>query len=472
MDACCARFIQEKELIFSKVQTYGSPLNCVFPITVLRNHSSFCSVLNEFQLQGEILFTSKPNKSRSILSALSLKEVPVDVSSEGALRHALSCGIPGRRIQCSGPKSQKYLAAAYCNDTTISIDSLDELDQLCGIVDTHDKKPKVLLRICGFQSDRVQFTPSDAPFGVRRERRDEALLKLARLREVVDFQGIHFHLLSGDKEERLIAFENALEAILYSQTLGLRPTIINIGGGFKVQYAADKEEWQRFQSYLRASMLGKVTPVTWDGTGLGLRAEKGRITGAPAYVDHYPAITGAQMLSDFLSLKSPLFDNYTVAELLRDMMLELRVEPGRAMLDSSGVTVAEIMSVKESACGSPLLMLDMNHTGLLSREQKLLTQPFFLSQEERSPSSQSYFLFGNLCIASDLILYQKVYPGFTPKQGDLVLFANTAAYHMDFAEAEVLHQRPARKLAFFEESEEFHCVEDEAACPEQIMRFL
>jgi diaminopimelate decarboxylase len=60
------------------------------------------------------------------------------------------------------------------------------------------------------------------------------------------------------------------------------------------------------------------------------------------------------------------------------------------------------------------------------------------------------FLVGNLCVAEDLLQRNTVYPGFIPERGDLVVFANTAPYLMDFIEAPMLHQPVARKVAALE----------------------
>jgi diaminopimelate decarboxylase len=463
MDPLAASLLADPSLILGEVQLKGSPLNFVMPETVVQNRAGFSAVLQRHGLSGEVLFTSKPNKSRAILTSLSLVDAAVDVSSKGALLHALECGISGDRIQTSGPKSQEYLFSALAHRTTISLDSFDELQQLDELLESNRNLPdaRFLIRISGFQSERVKFSPSDAPFGIRYERMSEALAIAKTLGLRAQFEGIHFHLLSGEKEERLVAFENALESSRNALQMGLRPKVINIGGGFKIQYAASLDEWQRFNSYLRASVLGKVKSVTWDGSGLGLRADEGRIVGAPGFADHFPAETGPAALDRFLNQRSPSFDDCSVAELMRDMMLELRVEPGRALLDCAGLTVADIASVKESAGGRPLLMLNMNHTNLLSREQKLLTQPIFIPKAAREPSTKGYFLFGNLCVASDLIQYQKVYPPFEPKRGDLLAFVNTAAYHMDFAEAHILHQAVARKVAVFGSSNGVVCRDDD-----------
>jgi diaminopimelate decarboxylase len=444
----------------------------VFPEVVLQNRASFSAELSSRGIAGQVLYTSKPNRSSAILAALAESGAPVDVSSAGALRHTLSQGVPGHRIQASGPKNLDYAYLALAHGVTVSVDSISELEMIEDLVrsDTSLPPAQLLLRLSGFTSERVRFPSSDTPFGIRLDDVDTVLERFDRFGDRATFLGTHFHLLGGEREERLVAFENSLDTIRRAYRLGLRPRILNIGGGFKIRYAEHNEEWLNFQSYLRASLLGKVEPITWDGTGLGLRLEQGRVVGNLTVGDHYPTAVGAQEFGAFLDTRSPYFDHCPVGELVRDMMLELRVEPGRALLDQAGFTVTEVVAVKESAAGTPLLMVSMNHTNLLSREQKLLTQPVFIPRSPREKSTASYFIFGNLCIASDLIQYQKVYPGFSLGRGDLVAFINTAAYHMDFAESEILHQHVARKVAAFERQGDFISLDDDVVNPVLVRR--
>jgi diaminopimelate decarboxylase len=470
-DETIGRILQDKRSLFNLVNSKSSPLNIVLPDTAVFNHRNFIKVLKDSGITGRVLFTSKPNKSKGILSALSLEGASVDVSSEEATKNALACGIKGENIQASGPKSLDYIYLALSHGSVISVDSPSELENINSLLAQNQNLPKarILIRICGFESDRVSFTPSDAPFGIAVAKIEPILQRCLELAENVELLGIHFHLLSGYKEERLIAFENALTVLQKANHLGLSPKIINIGGGFKVRYAADLGEWQRFQSYLKQSVLGKVQPITWDSSGLGFRAEAGRIAGAPVFADHFPSDYGSSELANFLAQRSPLFDDCTVGELMRDLMLELWVEPGRAMLDQVGITLAEVRGVKESASGQSLIMLGMNNSNLMSRENKLLTQPIFISKTQRAPSTKSFYLFGNLCIASDLIQYQKAYPGFVPEPGDLVAFINTAAYHQDFVESEILHQKRAEKVSLFLRNHEIINIDDERCTPAQII---
>ncbi len=52
-----------------------------------------------------------------------------------------------------------------------------------------------------------------------------------------------------------------------------------------------------------------------------------------------------------------------------------------------------------------------------------------------------------MCTPADIITHHKTFPDALPEAGDLVAFANTGAYLMDFFESETLEQRVAEKVA-------------------------
>ena len=146
-----ADFISDSSRLKSLTDSYGSPLNVVFPEAVPKNISDFNQVFSTQQIIGKTLLTSKPNKSKAILKQIALNETNVDVSSEGSLIHALSSGIAGARIQATGPKSKDYLLLALQHDTTISINSLSELKNLINLKNllknNSTSKTRLLIRV-------------------------------------------------------------------------------------------------------------------------------------------------------------------------------------------------------------------------------------------------------------------------------------------------------------------------------------
>jgi diaminopimelate decarboxylase len=387
----------------------------------------------------------------------------LDVSSEKALAHALTCGIPGRRCQASGPKASSYLGLSLQHDALISIDSVGELEQLRYAISlVPDQKARVLLRLA---NDSAATHALDSQFGVLKSELGQALELLAANKERIELVGFHHHLYSPTDGERARAFEDAFDAVRAARHSKLNPTVINLGGGMRIRYAESSEDWSRFEGYLKDSVIGLVNPITWNNSGLGYSTHQGKVVGGAAFIDPVPVTWGAEELERLLDIRLPRFEHQTIGSLGADALIDLYVEPGRAMFDQAGLTVAQVIGTKKSALGHPVLSLEMNHSNLRSSQQKLLTQPVFIPRGERKQSTTGFFLTGNLCTTHDVIQQQKVYPGFVPERGDVVVFCNTAAYLMDFAESEMLHQPTARKLAVFGQEGTFKAVLDEVYSP-------
>ena len=89
-----------QQTAFDLVDAFGSPLNLIFPQVIDQNIKAFQDVYKRNNLSGNIYFTSKPNKSLSVMRQASINDVGIDVSSEGALKTVLGCGFNPSRIEC------------------------------------------------------------------------------------------------------------------------------------------------------------------------------------------------------------------------------------------------------------------------------------------------------------------------------------------------------------------------------------
>lgn len=458
------RYLEDQPGLYALMDAFGSPLNLVFPDVLKSNIDGFKKVFEQHKLKGQIFFTTKPNKSRAILSQAALEKVGVDVSSERGLSQALACGVHPQRIECTGPKNIPYLMLALQQGVTVNVDNENELRQ---IFDLHrilelNSPVRVFIRLSGFHSSRQRYTPQDNTFGVHVDRAVEVIEYLHDNRNTFNFLGFSFHFRAMGRDHKALAIEQCLQLTFAAMEKGLKPQGLNIGGGFDIQYARSAQEWGTFVEKLKSSILESVETLSWNNAGLGYRNEDGTLKGAPNFVQHYMETAGADDLDEILKHQLPAFDGATVAEVMLDCMLEMFIEPGRALLDQMGVTVAKVMHVKPSTQGHVLVGLDMNRSSLHSTQQKLLTDPIVISRRKNfSPCPQGVFYTGNLCLSHDMITYSKSFPPFMPEEGDLVVFINTAAYLMDFAESETLHQRTASKIAIVNRNDTFHWYQDD-----------
>ncbi|MGE4312913.1 MAG: pyridoxal-dependent decarboxylase [Pseudobdellovibrionaceae bacterium] len=453
-----------QDTIFNLADAFGSPLNIMFPQVISENIAAFQNIYKKHGITGRVFFTSKPNKSQAVIRQAAMQDVNVDVSSEQALKNILGYGFDASRIECTGPKNSEYLTLAVQQGTIINADNMEEIDRALALHETLGKQGKlrVFLRLCGFHSDRVKFTSQDGTFGVHVDRADEMLAFLQERIHKIDFLGFSYYWSGASQEQRMVAIENGLQLTLRAVEMGLAPKGLNIGGGFHVQYAADRESWLRYIDNVKLSLRDTDSSMTWNDNGLGYRNEGGIIKGAPNYMDHCAPYTGAADFDQLLQLPLAAFDGMTAADILRDCMLDLYIEPGRALLDQCGVTMGRVNFTKPSTHGETLVALDMNRSNMHSTHQKLLTDPIVLYRDEAScdEAETGVYYYGNLCVSYDIITYQKSFPRKLPKSGDLVIFVNTAPYIMDFIESETLHQNTAEKVAIIQDGENYRWFKD------------
>jgi diaminopimelate decarboxylase len=104
----------------------------------------------------------------------------------------------------------------------------------------------------------------------------------------------------------------------------------------------------------------------------------------------------------------------------------------------------------------------MNRSNIQSVDQKLLTEPMILYRDPaKNPDhAEGVYYMGNLCLAYDMIQYNKTYPAKLPQRDDVAVFLNTASYLMDFVESESLMQPVAKKIAVTNNGGKWSAIED------------
>src|SRR5205823_6090222 len=127
--------------------------------------------------------------------------------------------------------------------------------------------------------------------------------------------------------EKAVAIENCLQLFEEAFDRGFQPAVLNLGGGFKANYLADEADWHNYATALRDAVLGARNPITWQGNGFGLTADKGTVRGSFNSYSYYDSTTGPQFLQEILQHQVANLDDATVAELLRDNGIEVWVEP-------------------------------------------------------------------------------------------------------------------------------------------------
>src|SRR5262245_32251704 len=221
------------------VRRYGTP---TYAYDIGRVRSQVARLHDTLPPAVEILYSLKANASLGLCGVLAGCGLGADVASAGELLIALAAGFAPSRIFLTGPDRSSAVLAELRSwpEVVLSLDSASELQLLAGEGPTH----RALLRLRpDFCSHATCSAGPDSRFGL-------TLADLPRCRDFLVSPGIRvvgFHIFSGSQ---VLAVEGVLDhlkggldlALRAADVLGLRPEIIDIGGGFGIPYAPNDRE--------------------------------------------------------------------------------------------------------------------------------------------------------------------------------------------------------------------------------------
>ncbi|KOV60616.1 hypothetical protein ADK64_30165 [Streptomyces sp. MMG1121] len=386
MEPPLTALLDDAPFLHSLVDALGSPLNVLLPERIAENADRFRAVLRDHRLAGRVYYAHKANRSSALVRRLAAADpagVGVDVASLGELRHVLGSGVTPDRIMATGPKDPEFLLLAARTGATVNVDSGGELEQLAGMVRKYDlPRTDVLLRLSAFEAAGdstgagVRVLSRRSRFGTPVGEAGELLSAVERHRDAVELTGVAYHLDTTALAEKVRALERCVTVMDECRARGLAPRVIDIGGGFGVGYVADAGQWERYTTALTESVLGIRPPLTWRGYGYGLRNEGGTVRGAAALYPAHRPTAGPGYLDELLSQTAPALGR-PPATLLLEHLYDLYVEPGRALVDQCGLSLARVLDGAEieelpgqSECLDPTDTDDP-----LTRFHQVLSQP-------------------------------------------------------------------------------------------------
>ncbi|MGF6884406.1 diaminopimelate decarboxylase [Nocardia sp. GAS34] len=463
---------------------FGSPAHLLFPQVYAENLSRLRAVLDRHPPRYRICYAHKVNRSRALLRTAEHAGIAIDVASAQELAAAVDAGFGPMRIEVTGPKGESFLRELIDSGVTVNVDNLWELRRIAELAGDRAKVP-VLLRVSGFAGSAV------SRFGIPLREADEALQVLSAHRGRLTLRGIAFHLDSGEIPERLRAVQACLELIELAYSYGLTPTVLDIGGGLRQVFTADVERFDGYVAALRESLLDRGEKMVWGRNTFGYHVDDTGVHGIPIFHKYANTEPATRMLAELLTAPLDAHDGRNLVQLATENLLEIWLEPGKALVDHAGITVARVEFVKEAADGSVLVNLDLARDTVTPADQEVMVDPLVLPSDAHRESAQplytaahsggrrasgdalptlrpvadqespvGVYFAGRLCLERDLITNHKVWLDARPRPGDLVVFPNTAAYHMDLSAATASMHPPAPKLAVAYRSGAFQICRD------------
>ena len=294
---------------------FGTPVYVVVEDDLRARARAFADALTARHRDCDVLFASKAFPCTAVYRVLADEGLACDVASGGELALALSAGFDAKRTYMHGnAKSEQELREALTAGVGhIVLDSHHEIDRLAAVAAEAGVRQDVLLRVTpGVSGDThhaISTGQADSKFGFSIDQAREAITALAG-HEWLNLVGLHFHI--GSQLFALDPFRAAIRAIA---GLGDFP-VYNLGGGLAAAYLPDQhppspEQWvEAIVDTVHAEL----------GPGKRLLLEPGRALVANSTVTLYTVQTVKRNVSTWVAVDGGMSDN------LRPMMYGARYE--------------------------------------------------------------------------------------------------------------------------------------------------
>ncbi|HTQ90653.1 MAG TPA: hypothetical protein VMK84_14315 [Streptosporangiaceae bacterium] len=435
-------FLADEAAPAGLLERWGSPLNVLFPEIFTANVAGFRDELDAAGLRYRICYAHKASQGRAFARAARAAGIGIDVASPGELDSALAAGFPAELIEVTGPKGQGFLGVLAGSGVTVNVDNLWELGELIRLARAAGNRVPVLVRMCALGPGR----PSR--FGVPAARFGAVSELLAAAPDAVDFLGLSFHLDSSQTGDRVRAIDACLGLLERAWAAGLSPRILDVGGGFRQAFADSPEPFEAYGQAVRDGLAGHGPPLTWGGATLGYRYEDDGIRGTMTSGKYAGTADGRDSLRELMASPLPSQGGRTVGRVLRENLIELWLEPGKALADHAGLTLASVEFTKEASNGSVLVNLEISRDKICPAGQEVMLDPVLIYRSAAPPAAApaGVFFAGNLCLERDMIYHHLTFIDRLPEPGDIVAFVNTAAYQMDLSASAALMQRQPAKV--------------------------
>ena len=336
----------------------------------------------------ELLYSLKANPSPAICALLSQRGLGADVASAAELLLAAQAGIPAGKIFVGGPyKAPDLIALLTASpEATISVDSLSEL----GLLAARGECARTLLRLRpDFPSAACMDAGPDSRFGIPFDELDRCKAVLASS-ELVP---VGLHVFAGSQVLDTVAVVEQMRRALdltmrASGALGIRPEVVNLGGGFGIPYAPDDGELD-------------LAPI---GAALGELVEQVAPTRIVLELGRYLVAQAGWYLT-------------------RVVALQHRGERPAVVVDGGTHQRADLCGLDLPVRAFPPLLLG-----------------------ERASRPRPTDVWGCLCLPSDVLAEASLLPVL--EVGDVLAFPNAGAYGLSAAPTLFLSHPPPAEAAF------------------------
>jgi diaminopimelate decarboxylase len=272
-----------------------------------------------------VYYAAKAFLSRAMARWVAEEGLSIDVCTGGELQVALDAGFPVERIALHGNnKSRSELQAAVAAGVgLVVVDSFDELHMLAEVAAEHGRVQPVLLRVrVGVEAHTHEFIATaheDVKFGFSRAAGDALeAVRRAVAEPALDVRGLHSHI--GSQIFDTAGFEVAAHRMVellaqIKEVLGLELPELDLGGGLGIAYVASDDPEPLTE--LAARVL-QIVAHECEAAGLQLpvvAVEPGRALVGPSAITVYEVgtVKNVDGIRTYVSVDGGMSDNIRTA---------------------------------------------------------------------------------------------------------------------------------------------------------------
>lgn len=377
---------------------FGTPLVVYDTGKIRSQFRKFKAVFEQSNTDYAVCYASKAFANTAMYQLVNQEQGHIDVVSGGELAMALHAGFPASRISFHGNnKSKDELRMALENHVgVIMLDNFHEIDLLNQLLTDMNTNCDVMLRITPGISvhthEFIQTGQTDSKFGFDLESGEaKKAFEIVHANKSMHLLGIHAHI--GSQVFELKGFEMAASKLVdlaaeWKQEYGYEAQVINVGGGFGIQYT-DADDPLKPEAFVQ-----KIVETVKDRT-----KAKG--------------------------LKMPA----------------IWIEPGRSIVGNAGYNLYRIGSRKDVPGIKSYVSVD---GGMGDNIRPMLYDAKYEAAMADHPlrsSIEHVHLVGKYCESGDVLIKYQPLPATKP--GDVIVMLDTGAYGYSMASNYNLNPKPA-----------------------------
>jgi diaminopimelate decarboxylase len=344
-------------------------------------------------------YAMKANPMSAVVNFINDFVDGIDVASGNELRVALNSGISASQISFAGPGKQALeLRMAVASQTTINVESFNELEKLRDISDELGLRARVAIRVnpdFELKSSGMKMGGGAQQFGIDTELVPKAL-------KLISDYGLHYrglHIFTGSQNlnsESIITAHKAIFELAGRLQNDAHSDIetLNIGGGLGIPYFPGE----------------KTLPLEAIGEQL-----------------------------------EPLIQSFKSTHCSAEIAMEL----GRYIVGDSGLYVSEVIDIKQSR-GVDFVVINgglHQHLSASGNFGQVIRKnyPVAIGNKMQQPHSKAVQIVGPLCTPLDLLANKYKLPEI--EVGDLVVIYQSGAYGFTASPRDFLsHPQPIEIL--------------------------